>query len=75
MKQLLIIPLLLIIALYSCKPGNDTHEQVAPLTVMYTCPMPEDSVFSEQPSCCPKCGMDLVKMNTVEQPAAVLNPC
>ncbi len=72
MKQLLIIPLLLIIALYSCKPGNDTHEQVAPPTVMYTCPMPEDSVFSEQPGRCPKCGMDLVKMNTVEQPAAVL---
>lgn len=72
MKHLLIIPLLLIIALYSCKPGNDTHEQVAPPTVMYTCPMPEDSVFSEQPGRCPKCGMDLVKMNTEEQPAAVL---
>ncbi|MBS4065512.1 MAG: efflux RND transporter periplasmic adaptor subunit [Chitinophagaceae bacterium] len=31
---------------------------------MYTCPMPEDSVFSDQPGSCPKCGMDLVKMET-----------
>jgi Cu(I)/Ag(I) efflux system membrane fusion protein len=29
---------------------------------MYTCPMPEDSVFSDKPGQCPKCGMDLVKM-------------
>jgi membrane fusion protein, copper/silver efflux system len=30
--------------------------------VIYTCPMPEDSVFSDNPGSCPKCGMDLVKM-------------
>lgn len=29
---------------------------------MYTCPMPEDSVFSEKPGTCPKCGMDLIKV-------------
>ena len=29
---------------------------------MYTCPMPQDSVFSEKPGKCPKCGMDLVLM-------------
>lgn len=30
--------------------------------VMYTCPMPEDSVFSSKPGKCPKCGMDLILM-------------
>jgi len=30
--------------------------------MLYTCPMPEDSVFSDKPGSCPKCGMDLVKM-------------
>ncbi|MCB0775484.1 MAG: efflux RND transporter periplasmic adaptor subunit [Chitinophagaceae bacterium] len=29
---------------------------------MYTCPMPQDSVFSDKPGKCPKCGMDLVLM-------------
>ena len=29
---------------------------------MYTCPMPQDSVFSNKPGSCPKCGMNLVKM-------------
>ncbi|MBC7388792.1 MAG: efflux RND transporter periplasmic adaptor subunit [Opitutaceae bacterium] len=28
----------------------------------YTCPMPEDSVFSDKPGTCPKCGMDLIKV-------------
>ena len=28
----------------------------------YTCPMPEDSVFSDKPGKCPKCGMELVLM-------------
>jgi Cu(I)/Ag(I) efflux system membrane fusion protein len=32
--------------------------------IMYTCPMPEDSVFTDKPGRCPKCGMDLVKMET-----------
>ncbi len=32
--------------------------------MQYTCPMPEDSVFSDKPGRCPKCGMDLVKMKT-----------
>lgn len=27
----------------------------------YTCPMPQDSFFSDQPGECPKCGMKLVK--------------
>lgn len=29
---------------------------------MYTCPMPKDSVFSDKPGKCPKCGMDLIPM-------------
>ncbi len=31
--------------------------------ILYTCPMPEDSVFSKEPGRCPKCGMELVLMN------------
>lgn len=30
--------------------------------VMYTCPMPEDSVFSDKPGQCPKCGMELIEV-------------
>ena len=40
----------------ACNSGNDKA------TVMYTCPMPQDSVFSDKPGKCPKCGMDLVLM-------------
>lgn len=48
----------------ACKDKKDTHvEQAQPVQKeMYTCPMPEDSVYSEKPGQCPKCGMDLVKM-------------
>ena len=40
----------------ACNNGNDKA------VVMYTCPMPQDSVFSDKPGKCPKCGMDLVLM-------------
>jgi len=30
--------------------------------VIYTCPMPQDSVFSDKPGKCPKCGMELILM-------------
>lgn len=30
--------------------------------MQYTCPMPEDSVFSSEPGRCPKCGMELIKL-------------
>ena len=43
--------------LFAC--NNSGNKQPA---VMYTCPMPEDSVFSDKPGKCPKCGMDLVLM-------------
>lgn len=32
----------------------------------YTCPMPEDSVFSDKPGKCPKCGMQLVLVSEEE---------
>ena len=50
----------------ACKNKNEhaEHKQ-EPAKEMYTCPMPQDSVFSDKPGKCPKCGMDLVKM---EQP-------
>ena len=34
---------------------------------LYTCPMPEDSFFSDTPGQCPKCGMDLVQTTAHEQ--------
>lgn len=34
---------------------------------VYTCPMPQDSVFSDKPGKCPKCGMNLIKKVTENQ--------
>lgn len=42
--------------------GHDHDRKDMGGKVMYTCPMPEDSVFSDRPGNCPKCGMELVKM-------------
>lgn len=49
---------------YSCNNNKDSHSGHQPEIAknMYTCPMPEDSVFSDKPGKCPKCGMELVKM-------------
>jgi len=33
-------------------------------TMTYQCPMPQDSVFTDHPGECPKCGMTLVKIQT-----------
>jgi Cu(I)/Ag(I) efflux system membrane fusion protein len=41
------------------KPGS--HPENSHHTEVYTCPMPQDSVFSDKPGKCPKCGMNLVK--------------
>lgn len=47
---------LLLIILSACN-NNETKQEVT-----YTCPMPQDSVFSNKPGKCPKCGMDLIPM-------------
>lgn len=43
---------------FSCRESKQQQAS----GVMYTCPMPQDSVFSDHPGKCPKCGMDLVPM-------------
>lgn len=43
--------------LFACNSNNNIQP-----AEMYTCPMPQDSVFSDKPGKCPKCGMELVLM-------------
>ncbi|MBN8864692.1 MAG: efflux RND transporter periplasmic adaptor subunit, partial [Sphingobacteriales bacterium] len=64
--------LLVLVFLAACKDKKGAHaEHVQSVQKeMYTCPMPEDSVYSEKPGQCPKCGMDLVKMEHTEDEAA-----
>lgn len=67
MKKLIITSSWFLMTAIACKnKQEESHTQHNPevLKVQYTCPMPEDSVFSDQPGSCPKCGMDLVKMET-----------
>ena len=47
---------------YSQHQQTKTSTQLTTTKLQYTCPMPEDSVFSDEPGTCPKCGMDLVKV-------------
>src|SRR5512134_1193345 len=65
----LIASCLFVFVVAGCNSNKDPHAHEKQDTVkqMYTCPMPQDSVFSDKPGKCPKCGMELVKM---EQPAA-----
>ena len=53
---------LLLIAVFVFACNNKPPEQPA----LYTCPMPEDSVFSDKPGKCPKCGMDLIMVEKHE---------
>ncbi len=65
MKKLFYISgLILVIVAFGCKNKKDPHagHQTEVAKDMYTCPMPKDSVFSDKPGKCPKCGMALVKM-------------
>ena len=68
MKKLFFISgLMLIIVAIACNNNKNSDAGHTMATKdMYTCPMPEDSVFSDKPGKCPKCGMDLVKMKTTE---------
>lgn len=63
MKQIIayIVVLITLATLPGCKGENDQQP-----ALMYTCPMPEDSVFSDKPGKCPKCGMELVEVQTQE---------
>jgi Cu(I)/Ag(I) efflux system membrane fusion protein len=64
MKKLFYISgLMLMIIAVGCKNKKSSHagHQTEVAKDIYTCPMPEDSVFSDKPGTCPKCGMDLVK--------------
>ena len=56
--------LLVVTAVISCNNNQDTsvNQKTETAKDMYTCPMPEDSVFSDKPGKCPKCGMDLIKV-------------
>lgn len=67
MKQNLFFALVLITGFLSAcnNKGDASHSQHDTVQVkkeLYTCPMPQDSVFSDKPGTCPKCGMDLVKV-------------
>ena len=48
------------------QPAVAGHENHGGEPAMYTCPMPEDSVFSDKPGKCPKCGMDLERIGAPE---------
>lgn len=48
---------MIILLLVACKTKSPQQ------AYLYTCPMTEDSIFSDSPGSCPKCGMDLVKLD------------
>ena len=66
MKKILFLSgLFIMLAAVACKNNkHDAHDGHSAQSTkeMYTCPMPKDSVFSNKPGKCPKCGMELVKM-------------
>lgn len=61
-------------ALTSCQWLNSKKGQkmTSEKVMTYYCPMPQDSVFSDHPGDCPKCGMALVKIK-VESTSAEVN--
>jgi membrane fusion protein, copper/silver efflux system len=69
MKKISIIAVLILaVGFWACRDKRNSLASDNPgvVTEMYTCPMPGDSVFSNKPGKCPKCGMDLVKMGSIE---------
>lgn len=63
MKHIYIAALILFTSIVACRQqGSSEAKNQKPPAEQYTCPMPEDSVFSDKPGKCPKCGMDLVKV-------------
>ncbi len=59
---------LLLLLTMGCNNSTDRSTELKSVEtkIMYTCPMPQDSIFSDKPGTCPKCGMQLVKMETAE---------
>lgn len=75
MKKLafIVVLVLILLGLVACRNGKgDPPGDQANMSegVLYTCPMPQDSIFSKEPGQCPKCGMDLVKMETAKDTSA-----
>lgn len=58
----------IILTILSCKNKKEDHT-LHNSGVVYTCPMPQDSIFSDTPGTCPKCGMELVKMEPISEHA------
>lgn len=64
-KLLILLGVLLSLVISSCRNNSDqdgvqhTHSSDPENKPLYTCPMPQDSVFSNKPGKCPKCGMEL----------------
>lgn len=63
---------LLVLTLFACEKKKETQDDHSQHQMqehemhkqMYTCPMPEDSVFSDKPGNCPKCGMELIPVES-----------
>lgn len=59
MKQILYL-CLAVFTLCGCRNSQKQNAHSGGTGIRYTCPMPEDSVWSDEPGKCPKCGMQLV---------------
>jgi Cu(I)/Ag(I) efflux system membrane fusion protein len=69
MKRIVFYILLFVSAAFvACKSKSDAHagHTMPDSAKLYTCPMPQDSVFSDKPGVCPKCGMELVKVQEAD---------
>ncbi|MDB5258548.1 MAG: hypothetical protein JWM14_3243 [Chitinophagaceae bacterium] len=65
----LVAVMVLSIAVASCEnKEHDRTEHNASSSEVYTCPM-HPEVISDKPGSCPKCGMDLVKKETIKKEA------